>query len=141
MARTAGQSDEAPPPAGPYSPSVRIGSIIAGAGQAGITADGTVVEGVGQQTRQAMANLLASLASSGARSDDVLSVRVFLTNPADFEAMNAEYRTFFMEPYPARTTVYVGLPPSLLVEIDAIAVLSAEARPSARSTAQRAPEE
>lgn len=33
-------------------------------------------------------------------------------------------------PFPARTTVYVTLPPGMLVEIDALAVLS-EASPSA----------
>lgn len=123
MARTAGRSDQAPSPAGPYSPSVRIGSLVAGAGQAGMTTTGVIVEGVGPQTRQTLSNLLATLAASGASADDVLSVRVFLTDPADFDAMNAEYRTFFAEPYPARTTVYVGLPPGLLVEIDALAVL------------------
>ena len=123
MARTAGRSDQAPPPAGPYSPSARIGSLVAGSGQAGITADGVIVAGVGPQTRQTLSNLLASLMAAGATSDDVITVRVFLTDPADFEAMNAEYQTFFAEPYPARTTVYVGLPPGLLVEIDALAVL------------------
>ncbi|WP_371812951.1 hypothetical protein [Saccharopolyspora sp. ASAGF58] len=31
------------------------------------------------------------------------------------------------EPFPARTTVYVGLPAGLLVEIDALAVLEIDA--------------
>ncbi len=38
--------------------------------------------------------------------------------------MNDAYRTMLSEPYPARTTVYVGLPAGMKVEIDAIAVLS-----------------
>jgi 2-iminobutanoate/2-iminopropanoate deaminase len=49
---------------------------------------------------------------------------VFLTDTDDFEAMNEVYRTMFSEPYPARTTVYVGLPAGMKIEIDAIAVLA-----------------
>jgi enamine deaminase RidA (YjgF/YER057c/UK114 family) len=40
---------------------------------------------------------------------------------ADFAAFNDVYREVFVEPYPARTTVQVGLAPGLLVEIEAIA--------------------
>lgn len=125
MSRTAAHSPTAPSPAGPYSPSVRIGSIVAGAGQAGATSDGVLLEGVGPQTDQALTNLLASLAANGATADDVISVRVFLTDPGQFAEMNDAYRKHFAEPYPARTTVYVGLPPGILVEIDALAVITA----------------
>jgi 2-iminobutanoate/2-iminopropanoate deaminase len=40
--------------------------------------------------------------------------------------MNEIYDAWFSKvegPYPARTTVYVGLPAGLLIEIDALAVL------------------
>ena len=124
MSRIGSTAPGAPPPAGPYTPAVRIGSVVAGSGQVGITADGTVLDGVGAQTRQAFTNLLAHLASAGASADDVISVRVFLTDVAHFDAMNDVYRGFFTDPYPARSTIYVGLPPGLLVEIDAMAVLS-----------------
>jgi len=48
---------------------------------------------------------------------------VYLTDPADFAEMNDAYTELIREPYPSRTTVYVGLRPGLLVEIDALAVL------------------
>jgi enamine deaminase RidA (YjgF/YER057c/UK114 family) len=70
-----------------------------------------VGEGVGPQTTQALTNLLACLAACGATSEDVISVRVFLTEQGHFGEMNEAYREFFTDPYPARTTVYVGLPP------------------------------
>jgi len=124
MSRIGSTAPGTPPPAGPYTPAVRIGSVVAGSGQVGITADGTVLDGVGAQTRQAFTNLLAHLASAGASADDVISVRVFLTDVAHFDAMNDVYREFFTDPYPARSTIYVGLPQGLLVEIDAMAVLS-----------------
>lgn len=127
MARQGSSAPGTPPPAGPYTPAVRIGSIVAGSGQVGITADGLVLDGVAAQTRQAFTNLLAHLASAGASAADVISVRVFLTDDDHFDAMNEVYREFFTEPYPARSTIYVGLSTGLLIEIDALAVLSDDA--------------
>ena len=123
MSRTEGRTDQAPLPAGPYSQSVRIGDVVAAAGQVGILADGTVGDGVGPQTRQALANVAKVLEASGAGMDDVVSMRVFLTDTAQFGEMNEVYAEAFRAPYPARTTVYVGLPDGLLVEIDALAVV------------------
>jgi 2-iminobutanoate/2-iminopropanoate deaminase len=68
--------------------------------------------------------VVAALAANGATLEDVVRTGVFLTDTDDFEAMNDVYRTTFSKPYPARTTVYVGLPAGMKVEIDAIAVLS-----------------
>ncbi|SHK95879.1 2-iminobutanoate/2-iminopropanoate deaminase [Pseudonocardia thermophila] len=113
----------APPPAGPYSQAVRAGGIVVCAGQAGITPDGTPLGGLEAQLRQTFANIAAALATCDATLADVISTRVFLTDPAQFEEMNAIYREFFSEPYPARTTVYVGLPAPLLVEVDCLAVV------------------
>ena len=41
-----------------------------------------------------------------------------------FAGMNEVYARYVSQPFPARTTVYVGLPEGMLVEIDALAVLS-----------------
>ncbi len=129
MNRIAGRSDQVPPPAGPYSPSVALGPMVMSSGQAGAHPDGTLDAGVGEQTAQTLRNVLAALAAAGAAEADVVSVRVYLTDVADFAAMNQAYADFFSEPYPARTTVYVGLPPGLLVEIDALAVREPAGRP------------
>ncbi len=42
---------------------------------------------------------------------------------SQFQEMNAVYATVFSDPPLARTTVYVGLPAGLMVEIDALAVV------------------
>jgi 2-iminobutanoate/2-iminopropanoate deaminase len=128
MPRVPARTDKAPKPAGPYSQAVRIGDIVAAAGQAGITPTGDVVEGVGAQTKQALANIAAALEAAGASLADVVSYRVFLTDTSQFEEMNAAYAEAVGEPYPARTTVYVTLPPGLLVEIDALAVVGERQR-------------
>lgn len=122
--RVAGHTDRAPAPAGPYSQSVRRGPLVAAAGQVGKSTDGVFATGVAAQTRLALQHLLEVLAASGATERDILSVRVFLTDPAHFDEMNAVYAEVFTEPYPARTTVYVQLRGEMLVEVDAVAVLS-----------------
>lgn len=127
MTRLPSSSDQAPPPAGPYSPAIRVGRQVFVSGQAGFTASGELLPDIESQTRQTLANLLAVLESAGATERDVVRVGVFLTDVADFAAMNEVYASVFAEPFPARTTVYVGLPEGMLVEIDAIAVTDTEA--------------
>ena len=57
-------------------------------------------------------------------------LRVYLTTRDDFAAMNEAYAEFMSTRtpsgvLPSRTTVFTGLPlPDMLVEIDALAVLS-----------------
>ncbi|HEV2782604.1 MAG TPA: Rid family hydrolase [Actinophytocola sp.] len=114
----------APPPV-PLSPGIRKGNILQVAGQVPVDhATGKILEGtVAEQTRQSMRNIRAVLEAGGATFDDVVMMRVYLTDTAHAAEMNEAYKEFLTEPYPARTTVYVGLPPGILVEIDALAVL------------------
>jgi 2-iminobutanoate/2-iminopropanoate deaminase len=121
--RIAGTTNTAPTPVGPYSQSVRIGALVAVAGQAGVDPDtGELVgDDVAEQVEQTFRNIAACLAASGASLDDVIRVDVYLTEVADFAAMNEVYVRWFAQPYPTRTTVYVGLPPGLKVEITALA--------------------
>lgn len=124
MPRQSFTPDRAPAAAGPYSHAVRIGPFVHTAGQVGVDPETRQARvSVEEQTRQALENVRAALTAAGASMADVLRVGVYLTQAEDFAAMNAVYREFFDAPYPARSTVYVGLNPGLLVEIDALAVL------------------
>lgn len=116
----------APPPAGPYSANARVGAIIAVAGQCGYLPDRTLVEGITEQTRVALQNLMAALHAAGAEEPDLIATGVYLANGDDFAAMNEVYREFFSAPWPARTTVVAGLRPGVLFEINATAVASKE---------------
>lgn len=118
-----GRTDLAPAPAGPYSQSMRRGSIVACAGQAGIRPDGSVETGFIAQLRQTFDNLRATLEAAGAAWSDIIQVRVFLVDPAHFDALNEVYSEYFTAPYPVRTTVTVTLPEPLLVEVDLLAVI------------------
>ncbi|MFE9169523.1 RidA family protein [Streptomyces kebangsaanensis] len=121
------------PPAA-FSHGVRKGNILQVAGQVGFlpAEEGRPPTPAGptlrEQTLQTLANVKAVLQEGGASWDDVMMLRVYLTDVDHFAEMNDVYNAYFEEqdltqPPAARTTVYVGLPPGLLVEIDALAVL------------------
>ncbi|MFE0191986.1 RidA family protein [Streptomyces sp. NPDC058989] len=121
------------PPAA-FSHGVKKGNILQVAGQVGFL---PAVEGqpptpagptLREQTLQTLANVHAVLEAGGATWDDVMMIRVYLTDVDHFAEMNALYNAYFEEQGlaaapAARTTVYVGLPEGLLIEIDALAVL------------------
>lgn len=109
---------------GPYSHAVWAGELLYLSGQTPIDpATGTLCEGdLGDQTRQCFANLFDVLAAAGLTPADVIKVNVYLTDMADFAAMNAVYAGQFEKPYPARTTIAVaGLPLGARVEIELVA--------------------
>ena len=126
MARTVITTGDAPtPPTGtPLSQGVRKGNILQVSGQTPVDpATGKLVPGgVAEQTEQSLRNVIAVLNAGGAGLEDVLMLRVYLTDVSQFAEMNETYARVVGEPFPARTTVYVGLP-GFDVEIDALAVL------------------
>lgn len=126
MARIPCSNDGLKKPGGHYSHSVRSGQVVWASGQSGQDPESGefVGDDVGSQTVQTLKNLEAALAASGAALDDVVRVGVFLTTPDDFAAMNEAYAAFWGEGPPARTTVSVGLPAGMKVEIDAVAVIN-----------------
>jgi reactive intermediate/imine deaminase len=125
MARSAINPEGAAPPPVPLSPGIRKGNILQVAGQVGMDpATGELAgDTVAAQTRQVLANVSSVLAAGGASWDDVVMLRVYLTDTAHFAELNETYAELVPQPFPARTTIYVGLPAGLLVEIDALAVI------------------
>ena len=80
--------------------------------------------GMGPETRQTLENMRAILEGAGASLEDVVKVSVFVTDMAEFGAMNEVYAEFFPEDPPARITVQVaGLALGARVEIECIAAL------------------
>ena len=113
------------PTVGPYSPIVRAGEWLICSGQLGL-ADGSLVPGgLAAQLTQAVRNLAALLEGEGSGLFDVVKTTVFLTDMADFAAMNDAYVAAFGDNRPARSAfAVVGLPLGALVEIEAWAHMS-----------------
>ena len=119
-------SPDAPAALGPYSQAVKAGNTLYLSGQLGIVpATGNLAsDDVCDQARQALVNIKAVLAAAGATPANVCKTLVFLTDMADFAAVNKVYaETFGTEP-PARSCVAVAaLPKGAKVEIEVLAVL------------------
>ncbi len=119
-------TQNAPAAIGPYSQAVRVGEMLFASGQLGIDpATGDFVPGgAKEQTIQIFKNIQAVLAEAGFSLDQVVKTTVFLSDMADFAAMNEIYAQNFTEPYPARSAIAVKtLPKNGLVEIEVVAHL------------------
>ena len=109
---------------GSYSHAVEIDGFLYLSGQTPLDppSNALVLGSIGEQTRQCFANLLAVLETAGLTTEHVVKCNTFLVDMNDFAEYDAVYRTFFSEPYPARTTVQVaGLPMGAHIEIEMIA--------------------
>ena len=123
--KTVINTEKAPGAIGPYSQAIKAGDMIFVSGQLPLNpATGAFPEGIAEQTRQSLTNAKNILESVGSSMDKVCKTTVFLSDIANFGAMNEVYGTFFTEGnYPARSAVEVAcLPKNALVEIEVIAL-------------------
>jgi 2-iminobutanoate/2-iminopropanoate deaminase len=125
MARTEIRTDGAPRALGGYSQGIKAGKLIFTAGQVGIDPATGELAGptIEEQTARALENVKAVLEAGGTTLADVVKVTAFLTDLSLFARYDGVYRTYFLEPRPARSSVGAKLAGDFLVEIEAIAVL------------------
>ena len=115
----------APAAIGPYSQANQVNGMLFISGQLPIDpATGKFVEGgVAEQTHQSLKNVKAILNEAGYDFCDVVKTTVFLSDIADFAAMNEVYGKRFAQDPPARAAFAVKtLPKEVLIEIEMIAV-------------------
>ena len=117
-------TENAPKAVGPYSQAIAANGILYISGQIPVVpADGSVPEGIVDQTRQSLKNIGAILAEAGMDYDNVVKTTVLLDDIADFKAMNDVYAEFFTGDKPARACYQVAaLPMGVKVEIEAVVV-------------------
>ncbi|MBM4164881.1 MAG: reactive intermediate/imine deaminase [Lentisphaerae bacterium] len=120
---------EAPEAVGPYAQAIRADGWVFCSGQLGLDpAGGPLAADTVAQARQALANLRSVLDAAGSGLDAVVKTTVFLTDLADFAAVNAVYAEAFGAHRPARACVQVAaLPKGAKVEIEAVARVRAGA--------------
>ncbi|SBW10103.1 L-PSP (mRNA) endoribonuclease [uncultured delta proteobacterium] len=108
---------------GPYSVAVENNGVLYISGQLGVTQSGEFAgPSSAEQARQSMENLKSILTAAGYTLDEVLKSLIFVTDLADFTAVNEVYASFFSGTYPARSCVQVAaLPKGAKVEIEMIA--------------------
>ncbi len=121
----------------PYSYGIKTGNTLFLSGLVSRSGkDNSVVKGdITAQTKTVLDNGTAILKQAGMSYADVVSARVFITDSANFPAMNTAYRPYFPAAAPPRATVKAALMgPDYLVEVTMVAVKDA-----ARSTIAAAP--
>jgi len=115
---------KAPQAIGPYSQAIEVNGMVFVSGQIPLVPEtGVMVEGgIVEQTEQVLKNLQAILVEAGLTMAAAVKTTVYITNIADFAAVNEVYAQFFTSECPARVCVEVSnLPKGALVEIDVIA--------------------
>lgn len=124
MSRTVLHTEHAPAAIGPYSQGIMTEDMIFVSGQIPVDPTTGEMQGdVAAQTKQVMENLKAVLKAANAELSQVVKATIFLTDIADFKAVNEVYASYFIDEPPARSTVAVAaLPLQAKVEIEVIAV-------------------
>jgi 2-iminobutanoate/2-iminopropanoate deaminase len=119
------KTDKAAAPIGPYSQAIKANGFVFVAGEKGIDPKtGKVVPGgIEAETRQTLENIRVILEAAGSSFDLAVATAVYMTNLADFAAMNRVYAEYFRVNPPGRTTVGVAsLPAGAQIEITVTAL-------------------
>jgi len=92
----------------PFSSGVKVGDTLY---IAGTTADPDRIskgQSLEDEATDLMDQIMQNLEKAGMTMDDVVSVQVFCTDLANYQAFNGVYRKYFREDFPARTFVGVN---------------------------------
>ena len=109
-----------------FSRAIRVGDRILVSGTAPVEPDGGSTPGdAAAQARRCFAIILGAIEELGGSAADVVRTRMFITDPADAEAVGAVHGEIFRDIRPAATMVVVSalLRPEWRIEIEAEALV------------------
>ena len=110
-----------------YSRAIRVGDQVHVSGTIAVLDDGTVGPAGDPrgQARRCLQIISAALEEAGARLEDVVRTRMYVTRIEDWEEIGRAHGEFFADVRPATSLVQVAglVDPDALVEIEAFAVV------------------
>ncbi len=124
MSKTIISTQHAPDAVGPYSQAVVAGGFVFTSGQLPVDpATGHhETKDIAKATQLALNNVEAVLKEADVTLKNVIKTTVFLSDMANFAAMNNVYKSYFTQEQPARSCVEVArLPLDAMVEIEVVA--------------------
>ncbi len=119
------KTSNAPAAIGPYSQAVEMNGMLFISGQIPVDpVTGKLVEGdITVQTEQVLKNIEGILQAAGYSFVEVVRSTCYLSDMANFKAMNEVYSRYYFENQPARAAFAVkDLPMGALIEIETIAM-------------------
>ena len=111
-----------------FSRALRVGALVLVSGTGPVWADGSCDPEPETQARRCLEIISEALEQAGSGIGEVIRTRIFITDPADAEAVGRAHATLFADVRPAATMVVVAglLDPRWKVEIEAEALTQAD---------------
>lgn len=118
-----------PPGTGTYTPAIRAGDFLFLTGQTGFSHEtDKLAEELEGQAQTMLENVDKLLSSSGCSREDIVQVKLILTDMADFKAVDQMYAQWLPDrgeaPYPTRTAFQAAaLPAGAQVMMEVVALV------------------
>lgn len=116
---------EAPTAIGPYSQAVWAGHLLFCSGQIALIPETGVLDtsDIKTETHRVMKNIGGLLKEAGLGFGHIVKTSIFMTDMADYAAINEVYASYFEKDFPTREAVAVKtLPKNVNVEISVVAM-------------------
>jgi 2-iminobutanoate/2-iminopropanoate deaminase len=106
----------------PFSPAIRAGDFLFVSGMASTDKHGRIIPDTFEnEVRRTYENIRHVLAAAALDFSRVVQLRAYLSSKEDWDTHNRIYREYFLEPFPARTTLIGCLGDLVKYEVDLIA--------------------
>ena len=92
----------------PFSGAVLAGNTLYLSGTLGLEANQQVPDTPEAEARLVLDNVRNTLAAAGMTMDDLVTVQIYCSDVAYYDAFNAVYRTYFQGEFPARAFLGAG---------------------------------